>query len=364
MILPDDPFLLQLFESLPGGMILFDRGVAVLSNGAARQILQKDPCGQTLIHLLSNADLETTNRTQATRRTFSLLIAYRWYSLELSELTNNLSLLVFREDNASGSDIRPDLSDSDDLTWLQIIASSISLLSDQYHRFPQEEAAQKMKNYVAMLYKLIGNHTTRSLQHPDDHMPGDSVSFTFQTLLAHIANQLGNTLLAAGLALSFSAPSENHAALLFGHLDHFMSMIYNVLDALIYHHRENQPGADLSPITISEGATETHLFVRFEMPASFRPFPTGLDALYAFSKDHLTAFPPAYIASVKLVIATVRLYKGMLIFNESTTGNELLLCFPKAPLRLSLPFDMEDCRVSPGIEFSDTLGRDAFSKRR
>lgn len=360
MILPDDPLLSQLFESLPDGIILFDNGVAVLSNDAARRILQKDPCGLTLIHLLSGADLELTDRTNATRRTFSLLMDDRWYCLELSELSDDRSLLLFRPDEDSGGAELPDGADSTDLSWLQLIVSSLSLLSEQYEHILQDGAGGKMQNYVAMLYKLIGNHLGRSMQHPDDHTPGDAVVFPLQTLLSFVSMQLGNALQAAGLSLSFTISPENDSSLLFGHLDHFISMIYNVLDALIYHHRAARSGGKPSSIVISDGMSQSHLFLRFEMPASFRTFPTGLDALSALTKNRLATFPPAYIASVKLVIALVRLYGGMLICNESAERKELLLCFPRTSLHLSFPVDMKDYRVTPAVEFSDTLGRDAF----
>ncbi len=360
MILPDDPLLSQLFESLSDGIILFDNGVAVLSNDAARQILKKDPCGLTLIHLLSGADLEVTDRSNATRRTFSLLMDDRWYCLELNELPDDRSLLLFREDEDFDDDDLPEGTDSTDLSWLQLIVSSISLLSDHFEDVMQDGTGGKMQNYVAMLYKLIGNHLGRAMHHPDDHTPGDAVVFPLQTVLSFSEGQLGNALQAAGLSLSFTISPENDASLLFGHLDHFLSMVYNVLDALIYHHRATRHGDKLSSIVVSDGMSQSHLFLRFEMPSSFCTFPTGLDALRNLTKTRLATFPPAYIASVKLVIALVRVYGGMLICNESAERKELLLCFPRTALHLSFRVDMKDCRVTPAVEFSDTLGRDAF----
>lgn len=360
LIHPDDPLLSQLFETLPDGIILFDNGIAVLSNDAARQILQKDPCGLTLIHLLSGADLELTERSNATRRTFSLLMNDRWYCLELSELPEDRSLLLFREDEDSEDDDLPKGTDSTDLSWLQLIVSSISLLSDHFEDVLQDGTGGKMQNYVAMLYKLIGNHLGRAMHHPDDHTPGDAVVFPLQTLLSFVAGQLGDTLQNAGLSLSFTISPENEASLLFGHPDHFLAMVYNVLDALIYHHRAARSGDRPSPIVVSDGMSQSHLYLRFEMPSSFCTFPTGLDALSTLTKTRLATFPPAYIASVKLVIALVRVYGGMLICNESAEHKELLLCFPRTALHLSFPVDMKDCTVTPAVEFSDTLGRASF----
>ena len=356
----DDPLFLQMLDSLSDGIVLLQNGVTVFTNHAARNMLQKDPSGLPLARLLAEADLELPTRPTSAKSTFSLLLDRRWFSLELHDLTTNLSMLTLREDDDAAVCALSMQPDHDDLDWLRIIASSMLIFSNQYRAELPPVLVEKVQNYAHMLHKYINNSTLRTLNRPDDDLPGGAVPFTFGMLLDHAAAQLGDSLTSAGLLLSFQRSHERHGAILYGHLNHFMMMIYNVLDALLYHDRAS---SDTSmPVILSEGATQTHLFVCFTIPSAAAPFPIRAEALAELLRKAPETFSAAYMASVKLVWAVVRLYHGLMVSDSTAEKHTLKLCFPKALPRLSSPCSMSDCTVSPTVEFSDTLTPPDFPK--
>lgn len=356
----DDPLFLQMLDSLSDGIVLLRNSVAVFANQAARNMLQRDPCGLPLTRLLADADLELPTRPTTAKSTFSMLLNRRWFCLELHDLPTEISMLTIREDtdvNICALSMQPD---QDDLDWLRIIASSMLILSNQYRAALPPAVVEKMQNYAHMLHKYVNNSTLRTLNHPDDDLPGGAVPFTFGMLLDHAADQLGDALTDAGLLLSCRRLHERHGAILYGHLNHFMMMLYNVLDALLYHSR-CVPGKPM-PVVLSEGATRTHLFVCFSIPSSALPFPVSAEALAVLLHKAPEIFSAAYTASVKLVWAVVRLYRGLMVSDSTAENHTLKLCFPKALPRLSSPCCMSDCTVSPTVEFSDTLTSPDFPK--
>ena len=349
----DDPLFLQMLDSLSDGIVLLRNSVTVFANQAARNVLQRDPCGLPLTRLLADADLELPTRPTTAKRTFSLLLNRRWFCLELHDLSSEISMLTIREDSDVNMCALPMQPDQDDLDWLRIIASSMLILSRQYRAALPPAVVEKMQNYAYMLHKYVNNSTLRTLNHPDEDLPGGAVPFTFGMLLDHAMAQLGNTLTSAGLLLSFQRSHERHGAILYGHLNHFMMMLYNVLDALLYHSRcaSVQP----IPVVLTEGATQTHLFVCLSIPSAALPFPVSAEALSELLHKTPEIFSVAYAASVKLVWAVVHLYHGLMVSDSTAENHTLKLCFPKALPRLSSPCSMSDCTVSPAVEFSDTL---------
>ncbi len=356
----DDPLFLQMLDSLSDGIVLLRNSVTVFANQAARNTLQRNPCGLPLAKLLADADLELPSRPTTAKSIFSMLLNHRWFCLELRDLTAEVSMLTIREDvdvNVCALSMQPD---QDDLDWLRIIASSMLILSNRYRAALPPAVAEKMQNYAHMLHKYVNNSTLRTLNHPDDDLPDGAVPFTFGMLLDHAAAQLGDSLTSAGLLLSFQRSHERHGAILYGHLNHFMMMLYNALDVLLYHSR-CVPGKPM-PVDLSEGATRTHLFVCFSIPSAALPFPVSAEALAELLHKAPETFSTAYTASVKLVWAVVRLYHGLMVSDSTAESHTLKLCFPKALPRLSSPCSMSDCTVSPAVEFSDALTLPDFPK--
>ena len=149
----DDPLFLQMLDSLSDGIVLLRNSVTVFANQAARNTLQRNPCGLPLAKLLADADLELPSRPTTAKSIFSMLLNHRWFCLELRDLTAEVSMLTIREDvdvNVCALSMQPD---QDDLDWLRIIASSMLILSNRYRAALPPAVAEKMQNYAHMLHK-------------------------------------------------------------------------------------------------------------------------------------------------------------------------------------------------------------------
>ena len=58
----DDPLFLQMLDSLSDGIVLLRNSVTVFANQAARNTLQRNPCGLPLAKVLAVGDLELPYR--------------------------------------------------------------------------------------------------------------------------------------------------------------------------------------------------------------------------------------------------------------------------------------------------------------
>ncbi len=355
----DNNFLFQLLETMTDGVVLFQDNIAFFANSAAKQLLESDPIEKSLFYLLGNTDAELLEKDDNNNTVFYLLIHRNWVSATLSEHEGHVSMLTLREDTDVYTDPIPCPMDENDLSWLRMIASKISILSDACGGKLSPDMGEELHKYAAMLHKYINNSFLRAMPQPEFDTLDDLAYFTFASLLEYAVDQVKDSLSAVRIELDYSRKNEIHDAHVRGYVRHFLMLVYNALDILIYHCKEACGFAEPSQITVSEGASQSYLFLRIST-SKLRPFPATLDVLSAYQREKPELFTPAYCASAKLVIATVKLYKGIIVSNASGDKTDILFCFPKDYARLASPYDFSGCTVYPKIEFSDTLYNSSF----
>ena len=250
--------------------------------------------------------------------------------------------------------------DEDDLTWLRTVAARLALFAIAPERLPTDELTTSLRKYADQLQKYVSNAAIRTIANAALETV-DPVCCSFPALWEQVRQRSANLLTPIGVTLAELTASPSSIGALRGDPQHFLKLIYNAVDALIYHGKEHDPQAAVT-ISADTGITSGYLYLSicYDAPT---PFPSDLQALHTCMQKNPTHFSEVYAANVKLVFATIRMYSGMLLSRSSGSSHELRIFLPQSPLILAEPVDLSDTQVYPETELADSLSHPRFSSR-
>ena len=341
-----------LLDQLSDGVILLRDGRVVSANKRARELLGFDPIGRTMFTLLSSADVDLLHPDADSALTYHLEVADRWITLTVRHLDATASSITLREDREPASR-EPFPIDEDDLTWLRVIAARLALFSELHQKMEPAELKAELRKYADQLGKYVSNGSIRLITDATSDAVFPIVGLSFDRLLTYAKDSIGEKLAQIGVKLHYTPVNQVRGGVIFASLQFFVKLVYSAIDALIYHSKEAAPDRPID-IVLGEGESGGRLYLRFSFTA-VRAFPTDRESLDTWLRQNPAAFPPAYVANVKLVWALVKLYHGMMTVEARGDRHELRLYFQQSPTALAAPYDPADCQVHPETEFADVI---------
>ncbi len=341
-----------LLDQLSDGVILLRDGRVVSANKRARELLGFDPIGRTMFTLLSSADVDLLHPDADSALTYHLEVADRWITLTVRHLDATTSSITMREDREPVSR-EPFPLDEDDLTWLRVIAARLALFSELHQKMEPAELKAELRKYADQLGKYVSNGSIRLITDATSDAVFPIVGLSFDRLLTYAKDSIGEKLAQIGVKLHYTPLNQVRGGVIFASLQFFVKLVYSTIDALIYHAKEAAPDQPID-IVLGEGESDGRLYLRFSFTAA-RAFPTDRERLDTWLRQNPAAFPPAYVANVKLVWALVKLYHGMMTVEARGDRHELRLYFQQSPTALAAPYDPADCQVHPETEFADVI---------